>query len=304
MMGVRNGGLGLPSPRNIAIPNLVLSLRRCLQYSIEGVWIGHNHKPVRLPSHISNLYRDWETSLLKPFRIFNHYRMDVATICVKPGVKGDQWEHFLHKSSLNTCRERIKHVASCRTYAYLEHAFNLEGDMVSLNMIPELLDSKLVQGLLDMSRSNPKNRYKNDLFGINLKRKLRLDIWPGNSAIVCPLCKKAMDRKGDHFFRCKRISKTPMHDQWRDGLRALMQEILPLVSLIRSKTTVRDKQRGLVRKLKNTRVRPADISFRVDHSLGKSHWRTPIQTLLFDVTNSNLVVNNPGSYYQKMLELN
>ena len=72
--------------------------------------------------------------------------------------------------------------------------------MVSLNMIPELLDSKLVQGLLDMSRSNPKNRYKNDLFGINLKRKLCLDIWPGNNAIVCPLCKKPMDRKGDQLF--------------------------------------------------------------------------------------------------------
>ena len=86
-----------------------------------------------------------------------------------------------------------------------------------------------------------------------------------------------------------------MHDQWRDGLRALMQEILPLVNLIRSKTTVREEQRGLVRKLKNTRVRPADISFRVDHSLGESHWRTPIQSLLFDVTTSNSV-NDPGSY--------
>ena len=50
-----------------------------------------------------------------------------------------------------------------------------------------------------------------------------------------------------------------------------------------------------MRKLKNTRVRPADISFRVDHSLGESHWRTPIQSLLFNVTTSNSV-NDPGSY--------
>ena len=157
MMGVRNGSLGFPSPRNIAIPNIVLSLRRCLKYSIEGVWIGHNHKPVRLPSHISDLYKDWETSPLKPFCIFNRYRMDVATICVKPGVKGDRWEHSLHNSSLNTCRERIKYG---RTYAYLEHAFNLEGDTVSLKMIPEILESKPVQGLLDISRSCHKNCYK------------------------------------------------------------------------------------------------------------------------------------------------
>ena len=59
---------------------------------------------------------------------------------------------------------------------YLKDAFNSEGDMVSLNMIPEILDPKLVQGLLDMSRSCYKKRFKNDLFGINLKQKLRLDI--------------------------------------------------------------------------------------------------------------------------------
>ena len=59
---------------------------------------------------MSDLYKNWESSPLKLFRIFNHYQMDIAIICVKPGMKADRWEHFLFNSSLNTCRERIKYV--------------------------------------------------------------------------------------------------------------------------------------------------------------------------------------------------
>ena len=124
-------------------------MRRCLQYSIEGVWIGNTHKNVPLPSTITNLYSNWTTSESKSFKIFNHYRMDIATVCVKPGVKGDRWEHFLHHSFINTYRERIKFVASCRAYRLLEHAFGQEGDNVSKNMLPKILDSNLAQGLLD-----------------------------------------------------------------------------------------------------------------------------------------------------------
>ena len=79
---------------------------------MEGVWIGHNRKTVRLPSHMTDLYKDWETSNSKTFQIFNKYRMQIANICVHPAVKGDQWEHSLLKSSINTCRERIKDAAS------------------------------------------------------------------------------------------------------------------------------------------------------------------------------------------------
>ena len=147
-------------------------------------------------------------------------------------------------------------------------------------MLPEILDPKLAQGLLDMSRQSYKNRYKNDLFSINLKRKLRLDLWHEPGVHKCPLCGKEMDNKGDHLFRCRNISKTAMHNKWKLGLNQLLQEILPLVKLIRSPTTVRDEQRGLVRKLKNTKVCPGDISFRIDHYLDETYWRTPLQRIL------------------------
>ena len=107
--------------------------------------------------------------------------MDIANVCVRPSASAttSRWEHFLLKSSQNTCRERIKFVASCRSYEFLKHAFDQEGDTISKNMLPEILDSKFAQGLLDLSRLHPQNRYKNELFSACLKRKLHIDLWHG-----------------------------------------------------------------------------------------------------------------------------
>ena len=112
-----------------------------------------------------------------------------------------------------------------------------------------------------MSRQSHKNRYKNDLFSINIKRKLHVNLWHGPRAHKYSLCGITIDNKGDHLFRCSRISKTAMHDRWKFGLQQLLQKILPLVKLMRSPSTFRDEQRGLVRKLKNTKVCPGDVSF-------------------------------------------
>ena len=171
-------------------------------------------------------------------------------------------------------------------------------------MLPELLDRKFAMGLLDMSRLHPQNRYKNELFNVCLKRKLRIDLWHGTGRHECPICRKEMDLKGDHLYSCSRISKTPMHDRWRDGVKGILEEILPLVKLIRSPSTIRREQKGLVRKLKNTRFRPGDISFRIDHYLGETEWRTPLQRLLFDVTNTGSYRNTVSLSDDARLEKN
>ena len=60
-------------------------------------------------------------SSLKTFNIFNHYRMHIAIICLKPGVNMNCWEYFFNNPSLNTCQDQIKYVASCRNDAYIKH---------------------------------------------------------------------------------------------------------------------------------------------------------------------------------------
>ena len=176
LIAVNNGSFGITDPRRrVAISTFILNMRRYLQFSLNRMWIGHAHTSVSLSQPITDLYSNWETSISKSFRIFNQYCMDIATVCVKPSVKGGCWEHFLHNSSINTCRKRVKHVTLCRTYKGLGIVLEREGDEVSKNMINEILDPKYVQQMLDMSRIFAKNRLKNNLFCVSLKRKLRLN---------------------------------------------------------------------------------------------------------------------------------
>ena len=88
---------------------------------------------------------------------------------------------------MNTCRERIKSSVSKRIIKDLESL----ADEGTNGMLEDVLDRKMSMAMIDMSRIPLRNRWKNDLFTILLKRKLRLDLW---SSSDCPLCKQT-DRR-------------------------------------------------------------------------------------------------------------
>src|SRR6056300_894410 len=193
-------------------------------------------------------------------------------------------DFFLHKASLNNCRERIKASAAVSNRHIIESLL----DPVSQNMIDEILDPKMGMALVDMSRIPVTNRLKNDIFDINLKRKLRLDLWPGSGELKCPKCKEAFDRKGDHLFRCV-FNKKRAHDQLNKGWIAISKKIMPLVNSVASETDIREEPQDMVRPLVGTRVKPFDSFFRVDPNLDDQAWKTPLSGIGFDHTiiNSN-----------------
>ena len=274
----QHGGLGIQSPRCTAVPTFVLTIKRCIGYIKSGVWTGQYSDSVPLPKSITSLYDRWDMSPSKTFRIFNLYWRDIASECVSARVP-DHFGFFLHRSGLNTCRERIKKAAASTNRALIENLL----DPRSQNMIDEILDPKMGMALVDMSRIPHENRMKNDRFAINLKRKLRLDLWPGTGELRCPLCKCEFDRKGDHLFRCD-FNKTRMHHDFNKGWIKIAKKILPIVNLVSSETAVREEQPGLVRPLKQTQVKPFDSHFRIDHNLDDRTWHTPLTAIGFDVT--------------------
>ena len=82
-----------------------------------------------------------------------------------------------------------------------------------------------------MSRSNPTHRKPNDIFIINLKMKLHLELFDlGN----CPQCKcgSTIDPFGQHIFCCRRVSKKVAHDRIsiRDGMAPFVRTILILIT--------------------------------------------------------------------------
>ena len=55
-MSIKSGGLGLQHPRTCAVTQFMLTMKRCLQYCRDGVWLGFNKPRIPLPHTITCLF--------------------------------------------------------------------------------------------------------------------------------------------------------------------------------------------------------------------------------------------------------
>src|SRR5210317_1738027 len=138
-MSTANGGLGIQHPQSTAIPAFVLSTRRVLQYTTNGVWIGHTLPPVTLPSSITCLFSEWQTSSATTFVYFRKYLPTLSEVCVRDDSV-DKQVTFMHDSSINMCRERINHAAANHTKQVVEHEWR--DDQASLDQLEDLLEPR------------------------------------------------------------------------------------------------------------------------------------------------------------------
>ena len=107
ILSTSQGGLGLLTPTTSAVPTFMLTSRKCIQYAVNGVWIGRTQPPIPLPDNITSFYNNWKTSTLTPFLFFWKYLPSMVDTCVHT-MEDDNTNFFLYHSSLNTCRQRIK----------------------------------------------------------------------------------------------------------------------------------------------------------------------------------------------------
>ena len=182
-------------------------------------------------------------------------------------------------TSINLCRERIKEESAERNKQLLE--FVWQDDQPSLDQLEDLLEPRQSRALVDMSRIPTKNRQKNEHFGIMLRRKLRLALWPGERMPTC-FCGKPMDQFGDHVLSCRSHCKTSMSNAVRNGLAELMKQIYSQVKLISNDACVDKETRRVVKELPN--LRPFDLSVTFDPLLDETAWRSSLYQLGFDVT--------------------
>ena len=278
IMSTKNGGLGIPHPRSQAIPTFIINTKRCIQYATDGIWIDQTSPKILLPPYITDLYTNWETSNAHLFQTFRKYVKPISNICVSELVDDDPVQYFIHKSSLNTCRERIKLKAASKIKRLLKYI--LRDDEASLDQLEDILEYKMSYSLLDLPRRI--SQRSNQDFSLMLKRKLRLELWPGVQQPIC-FCGTIMDQYGDHCLTCRRHCKTPMHNSIRDGLWKLFQEYFVLLNMTTSQSGVEKETPNVFEGLLPS-LRPFDISILFDKMLSESTWRTPITKLGFDVT--------------------
>jgi hypothetical protein len=277
----RQGGLGIAHPKQTAIPTCILSIKRCLSFCLNGVWVGMNRERQALPHCITSLYKRWDSSPSRTFSIFRHYWRDLADICTSQRLGQDRYNFFLLNSSMNTCRERINLDLAGRLRSDLESL----ADTTTLSMLDDILDPKMSMALFEMSRIPLRNRIRSDIFTLLIKRKLRLNLWPTpppGQDLICSLCKCIIDCKGDHCFACGSMNKIPMHDVWRDGIADIFKRLCVLVRLTSDKWSIDTETTGIISSL--PRIRPFDLSISIDRFLDEGAWRSPLHKIGFDVT--------------------
>ena len=278
------GGLGLQHPRCTAISTFVLNTKRCIEYTTNGVWVGRTSAPVGLPPCITSLYENWRSSDAHTFRIFNCYASDMASICVR-GNPANPLTEFIYNLGPNLCKDRLKDEAGARIVTFLRD--NLS-DTVSAAKLGEIIQRGTAKSLLDMPRSDPANRQPNANFAINLKRKLRLELWPASDVVFCRTCGKQMDHFGDHTLCCH--NKTIMHNEIRDGIIRVLKRVLQTAKLIGSPTQVEREPRRILPT--HSSLKPFDLAIRICHLLIDGSWRCPWKRIGFDVT---VISSDPSS---------
>lgn len=276
-LSLRQGGLGLQHPRANAISSFMTSTKRCLQYTHQGVWLGFNKPRPFLPHSITSLFNEWESSDSKHWVIFRKYLDTFAEICYQDA---EDPSDFIFKASLNGCREKAKEFASEQIRDNVLLLDSVTPPHVR-RVLPAMLDSRSSLALMTMSRIEPKHRIKNENFVIALKRKLRLKIWTDPHHFVCK-CGKSIDAYGDHSLGCRLNSKTAASNGIRDGLIHLFQRLLPIVKLTSSSTQIESEAYNIVRPL--PRLKPFDLSIRLDHLLVNGAFKSPFARIGFDVT--------------------
>jgi hypothetical protein len=283
-INTKYGGLGLPSPRCKAVASFMLSTKQTLNSIHNGIITGKHKQRVPLPRAITTLYETTQDYTPPTTSIFNKYATNFAEICHPNAPKDTQLQRFTYHSSHNICQERINAaIAQYTTNSFIDIV-----DNDSINNIEEILHNRLGIGLLDLDRSNPKNRQSNPLFQFNLKRCLRMNIWPGTGPLICSACKRPCDRKGDHLFQCNHITrkhKTKMHNQWRDTWKHVLGQIDKLLHISDSKPN--HEKQGHVEPLKDTNIRPFDVDITVCHHSKHSTLTCPLDVIGFDIVTTN-----------------
>jgi hypothetical protein len=102
-----------------------------------------------------------------------------------------------------------------------------------------------------------------------------------------------LDAFGDHCLGCKINHKTKASNGIRDEITKVFQRILPIVKMIDSPTQVENELHNIVPSL--PRLKPFDLSIRLDHSLDTRCWRTPYTRIGFDVTLIHSTNNSSSS---------
>jgi hypothetical protein len=136
--------------------------------------------------------------------------------------------------------------------------------------------------LASMFRLDDSSRMKNETFSICLNCKLHLKILTIACSNQLCKCDTILEEYGDHCLGCTANTKTRDSNKIRDSIIKILQRILPVAQLMKNPTEVECEIHNIVHFL--PRLKPFDLSIRLDHFLQSGVWQAPYSCIGFDVT--------------------
>ena len=226
-----------------AVPDFVLTMSQAISQAEKGFSSFKTEPTYHLPAILCNLFCLTKNNTSIFLRTF--YRLlpeEVAfagthTKCTDPMV------FFLEHGSFNSARNIVKKEASRRR----KDSLNTIASPSLKALLSKLLISSSSYPIIVMSRSITSHRRHNNLFLINLKMKLHLELYHPSNCPEC-ICGKDIDPHGMHFFGV-RVSKRAMHDRVRNDTAPVVCTLLKTAGIIGQDSRVDIEPKNAVRGL-------------------------------------------------------
>jgi hypothetical protein len=293
----------------MAITNFLRPILPCIRYSLIGIpvqlfdtnlplletnTISHTTATIThhilLPQYLTQIFSNWHTTTLPWLHKFSS---------LLPPILNTEHSEFhtspyLHDPEADPFPILKQELQALRLASY--HTF-IQSQTLEIRTIESSLRSPFTSlALTSLPLTYAAYRLPPSLFTIALQRKLRI---PLTAIPTTCTCHSAIDPYGDHFFSCKSLSKTSIHNRMRDSLYYITSHLSPLANITNTATDVSLEPTGLLPTFPT--IRPADISLHIVP--GSLH--SPTSKLLIDVTILPMphVVTTNDSYLTSVIGL-
>ena len=276
-MTIAMGGLGLMDASSRAIPDFIITMSQAIRYAEQGFSFDKVNPPYHLPVGLASLFTGHGNPGSPLLARFYRLLPDVSPIGA-PKQCPDPYDYFLKHGSFKSMRDRLKQAGSTLRYCSLVTIARPS----LLPLLSEILITSSSLPLINMCRSDPQNRRPPDLFLINLKMKLHLELFEPTLCPTC-LCGQTIDPFGMHTFTCRRVSKRAMHDRIVSDHAPFLERVLLSAGIIGKSSTVYVEPKRTIADLPG--LRPFDSMFRPVPNLKRTNIPAiPYSEIGFDYT--------------------
>lgn len=215
---IAQGGLILMDSHSRAISDFVLTMSRVIQYAERGIPCSASRPHHVLCPTLLNLFLGGDDSvgsdILRRFLSIrpNVSRASTNKDCINPV------DYFLAHGSFNSARG-TNYDRKPAPIAAPPSIFSTARPSLRHSLSSEILISSSSYPIIGMSRCIPAHRMSNDLFLINLKIELHLELFHPASRPGWPFG-KVINVFSLHTYGCRCASKKGMHDRIRDDTTA------------------------------------------------------------------------------------